>query len=62
MKKTFWQIMKHNLWIGVGVFIGLGIVDWVKKNAFSWSELLTRIITVVVLYAVFSFVEYKCQK
>ena len=62
MKKTYVEVLKQHALYGIGTIIGLGIMDWIKKNEFSWSVLVTRVVVIVLLYILFSFVEYKCQK
>ncbi|MBO5353100.1 MAG: hypothetical protein J6A77_07350 [Lachnospiraceae bacterium] len=62
MKEKVKELIKRYSITGLGLIIGLTIVDLVKGEGFQLDTFMIRIIVAVVLYTIFGFVEYKSQK
>lgn len=61
-KKSFWQVLGRVTLFEIVFFINMYIIDWIKKVEFSWSELGTRLIAMVVVILLMSFLAYKFGK
>ena len=61
-KKSFWQVLGRFIPYEVMLLICMYIIDWIKKVEFSWSELGTRLIAMVVVILLMSFLAYKFGK
>ena len=61
-KKSFWQVLGRFTLYEIMLLICMYIIDWIKKVEFSWSELETRLIAMVVVTLLISFLSYKLQK
>ena len=61
-KKSFWQVLGRFIPYEVMMLASMYIIDWIKKVEFSWSELETRLIAMVVATLLMSFLAYMFQK
>lgn len=61
-KKSFWQVLGRFIPYEAMLMIWMYVIDWIKKVEFSWSELETRLIAMVVATLLMSFLAYKFQK
>ena len=61
-KKSFWQVLGRFIPYEIMLMIWMYVIDWIKKVEFSWSELETRLIAMVVATLLMSFLAYKFQK
>ena len=61
-KKSFWQVLGWFTLLEVVILANMYIIDWIKKVEFSWSELGTRLISMVFVILLLSFLTYKLQK
>lgn len=61
-KKSFWKVLGRVTLFEIVFFINMYIIDWIRKVEFSWSELETRLIAMVFVILLMSFLAYKFGK
>lgn len=61
-KKSFWKVLGRVTLFEIVFFINMYIIDWIRKVEFSWSELGTRLIAMVFVILLMSFLAYKFGK
>ena len=62
MTEIMKELVRRHSITGLGVIIGLTIVDLVKGEGFQLDNFIIRIIVVVVMYTICGYVEYKSSK
>lgn len=56
------EIIKKNLQMGISLLLGLTLVDVFYKKEFSIGNFIIRTVTIIILYTLFSWIEYKNKK
>lgn len=51
------EAVKNRLMLGVGIVIGLTLVDVIKEGKFDFKELLLRIVVIAIVFVIFAFIE-----
>lgn len=61
-KKSFLYVLGRFTLLEVVILVNMYVLDWIRKVEFSWSELVTRLISMGVAILLLSFLSYKLQK
>ena len=61
-KKSYWQVLGRFALLEAAVLANMYIIDYIKKVEFRWSELATRLISMMIVILLLSFLTYKLQK